>query len=224
MDFNYAYGFPSIIVKSVTTSKHVADLAPLEFGIFDRKTNYAATGSGNGKEFYLAYGSPHTKDSLTKFYSGMKNAKKSEFFLGKEIESFEKSYPKRAQNEEWVIGFGGSDDDNTLDFECGKSYQFKVKLFGQPAFNKFNKTVERIVTVETPCCNDDCSSGCDGTKLDRKTYAKVLAKNIMQDVELAEFKMKAWVVSSDFSATSDALYYYTLTATDNGDASALFAI
>ncbi len=221
---NFSFHYPVIVAKQVATDKHVADLAPLEVGIIDRKTNSVATSAGNGKEFYLAYGSPHTKDQLTKYYNGMKAPKKSEFFLGKEMVSFEVARPQRPENEEWVLGYGGAKDDNTLVFECGKDYQFKVTLYGEPAFGKFNKTVERIISYQTPCCDDSCSADCDTFKLDVKEHTRKLAEVINNDVELREFKLHAQPVFSDFSTTSANSYYYTLTVPDNGDAAAQFAV
>lgn len=221
---NSSFGYPVIVAKGVATDKHVADLLPLEFGVFDKKTNSVATAAGNGKEFYLAFGSPHTKDQLTKFYSGMRAPKKSESFLGKEVVSFQKAYPQRPKNEEWVLGYSGSSDDNSLVFECGKNYEFKVKLFGEPAFQRFNKTVERIISYQTPCCGDDCNAPCDGTKLDVKEHTRKLAEAINNDVELRELKIHAQPVFSDFSATVANAWFYELTVSDNGDADALFAV
>lgn len=221
---NGSFHYPVIIAKQVATDKHFADLAPLEFGIIDRKTNSVATGSGNGKEFYLSYGSPHTRDQLTKFYGGMKTPKKSEYFLGKGIVSFQKALPQRPENEEWILGYGGAKDDNTLVFECGKNYEFKVKLFGEAAFGRFNKTVERIISYQTPCCDDSCSAGCDTFKLDVKEHTRKLAEKISNDVELKELQLHAQPIFSDFATTSANSYYYTLTVADNGDAYAQFAV
>lgn len=221
---NGAFHYPVIVAKAVATDKHFADLTPLEFGVFDRKTNFVATGTGSGKEFYLAFGSPHTKDKLTKFYSGMKNPKSSEKFLGKDIVSFEKALPQRPENEEWVLGYSGGKDDNSLVFECGKSYEFKIKLFGEKAFTQFNKTIERVVTYVTPCCDDTCSTACDTFKLDVKEHTRKLATQIMNDVELREMKLDVQPIFSDFAATSANAYFYTLTIADNGDANALFTV
>jgi hypothetical protein len=221
---NGSFHYPVIIAKQVATDKHFADLAPLEFGIIDRKTNSVATGAGNGKEFYLSYGSPHTRDKLTKFYGGMKTPKKSENFLGKEIVSFQKALPQRPENEEWILGYGGAKDDNTLVFECGKNYEFKVKLFGEAAFGRFNKTVERIISYQTPCCDDSCSAGCDTFKLDVKEHTRKLAEKISSDVELQELQLHAQPIFSDFAATVSNSFYYSLTVVDSGDASAQFAV
>jgi hypothetical protein len=222
--YNHEYSYPVLIAKGVATSEHVADLGPLKVGIFDRKTNHVATASGNGKEFYIAYGSPHTRDELTKFYKGMKNSKKSEFFLGKDIVRFEKALPQAPENEEWTLGYGGGEDDSTLQFECNRNYEFKVKLFGEPAFTRFNKTLERIVSYKTPCCPDGCDFSCESQKLDVKEHTIKLAETIMNDVELQEMRLKVTPIFSDFEATNVNSYFYQLKVVDSGDADALFAV
>lgn len=222
--YNHEYAYPVLIAKGVATSQHVADLGPLSVGIFDRKTNHVATASGNGKEFYLAYGSPHTRDELTKFYKGMKNPKKSEFFLGKDIVRFQKATPQRPENEEWTLGYGGGEDDSTLAFECNKNYEFKVKSFGEPAFTRFNKTIERVISYKTPCCPTGCDSSCEGEKLDVKEHTIKLAETIMNDPELQEMKLKVTPIFSDYQTTNVNSYFYQLTVVDSGDADALFVV
>ena len=199
---NYAYDIPAFVAKAVKTSGHVSDLKPLEIGIFDTKTSSVATASGNGKEFFLAGGKPHTKDELSKFYKGMLDPKKSSLFKGKDIISFEKAYPSKPSNEEWVIGYNGSSDSIGLTFESNKLYQLKVRLFGQAAFKKYNREVERVIHLDTFVCED--GSFCDGDCVDktidyRKTTIAYVEK-INNDVELQEFKVKAYPVFNDYNA------------------------
>lgn len=216
------FQLPVYLVKKVATSGHVADLLPLELGIYDRKTFNVATGSGNGKEFFLAGGSPHTKDALSKFYKGMQTRKESEPFFGRDIESFQKIFPSRAKNEQWVIGFDGSSTSTSLKFVAGETYKLKLRLFGEPVYSLFNKSVEKIIPLFTGCVNDDdCSTGCVADPIGVKTQVIAWAKAINDNVELQEFKVKAVPIFSDYAATAASTYDYTLTVSDDGSAEAL---
>ncbi len=216
------FQLPVYIVKSVYTSGHVADMAPLQLGIFDAKTYNVATGSGNGKEFFLAGGSPHTKDNISKFYKGMQDRKESAPFYGKDIEKFEKIFPTRARNEQWVIGWDGSSTSNTLKFYGNTTYKLKIRLFGEPIYALFNKSLEKIIPLYTGCVDDnDCSTGCVADPLGVKTQTKAWVKAINDNVELKEFGVKAVPIFSDYSATSASTHDYTLTISDDGSAEAL---
>ena len=223
---NSAYDIPVFVVKGVKTSGHVSDLKPLEIGIFDRKTSSIATTSGNGTEFFLAGGKAHTKDKLTQFYAGMLDPKKSSYFKGKGLISFEKAYPSKPSNEEWVLGYDGSTSSIGLTYEKNKQYKLKVRLFGQAALKKYNREVERIIHMSTFVCSDGtyCDGDCVGTTVDNKKTTIEFVKKINSDVELQEFKIKAYPVFSDFAATTSTAFKYQITVSDNGDADGLFAI
>lgn len=222
---NATFRFPTYLVKGVATSGHYVDLGPLQIGVFDKQTSNVATATGNGKEFFLAGGSPHTRDNLSKFYSGMQSAKKSSEFYGKDIKSFEKVYPGRPQNEEWVLGYGGGQDDVSLGFEKGKIYQLKIRLYGEPAFSRFNKSLEKIITLPSQCnATDPCTDNCADQTAEIKAQTIRWVKLINENVELSEFKLKAYPVFSDFSATAANAYVYHLSVSDNGDVDALQAV
>lgn len=201
---NTAYDVPVFVAKGVKTSGHVSELQPLEIGIFDTKTSSIATASGNGKEFYLAGGKPHTRDSLAKFYSGMLDPKKSSPFKGKELISFEKAYPSRPSNEEWVIGYDGTAGSVGLTFEKNKQYKLKVRLFGEAALKKYNREVERVIHLSTFVCDDGtyCDGDCVDKTIDYKKTTIEYVKKINEDVELQEFKIKAYPVFDDYNATA----------------------
>lgn len=223
---NTAYDVPVFVAKGVKTSGHVSELQPLEIGIFDTKTSSIATVSGNGKEFFLAGGKAHTRDSLAKFYSGMLDPKKSSYFKGKDLISFEKAYPSKPQNEEWVIGYDGTAGSVGMTFEKNKQYKLKVRLFGEAAFKKYNREVERVIHLNTFVCDDGtyCDGDCVDKTIDYKKTTIEFVKKINEDVELQEFKIKAYPVFDDYAVTTANTYKYQITVNDNGDADALFAL
>ncbi len=216
------FKLPVYIAKGVATSGHIADIAPLQIGIYDKKTNYVATGVGNGREFVLAGGSPHTKDALSKFYHGMAHRKESTPFFGKDIESFEKAYPSRPASEQWILGYGGGKDDATLKYECGKTYKFKIRAFGESVSRTFTKSLEKVIPLTTTCCNSaDCDYDCSDSFIGAKTQTKAWVKAFNDNIEMQELKIKAYPVFSDYAATSATVHDYTLTLTDNGGVEAL---
>jgi hypothetical protein len=220
------FGLPVYIVKGVYTSGHVADLGPLQLGIFDKKTNSVATASGNGKEFYLAGGSPHTKDVLTKFFKGMKGRKESTPFLGKDLKAFDKVLPSRASNEAWVIGYDGSKGSNSLAFEADKTYKLLIRLWGEPAYRRNgHASVEKVIPLHTGCSSlDDCDTSCGPEYVGVKKQVKAWVKAINEHPDLSDFKLKARPIFSDYAATSATLHDYTLTITDDGSANALQSV
>lgn len=222
---NVAFNIPAFLVKAVKTSGHVSELKPLELGIFDRSTSSIATGSGNGNEFFLAGGKPHTKDELSKFYKGMLDPKKSSFFKGKELISFEKAYPQAPQNEEWVIGYNGDPASTGFVFEANKQYTLKLRLFGEYVYRKYNRSVERIIHFNTyECESGTCGPDCATSSIDPVASIKAWAEKVNTDVELSEFKIKATPILSNYATTTANVFSYSINVPDNGDADALFVI
>src|SRR6478609_7376563 len=217
---NQEFSLPVYIAKGVKTSGFFWDLGPLEVAIFDSVTNAVATASGNGKQFYLGGGSIHTKDELTPFYFGMKEGRKSQPFLGKDIISFEKSYPQRPRNEEWVLGYGGGADDNSLVFECNKRYQLKIRLYGEPAFRLAGKSMEKVVSLVTPCCDVQCSDDCVDNTIDPKIQVQEWVKAINDNPDLKGWKLKAQPVFEDYQPVALNSFIYSLSVVDNGDVAA----
>jgi hypothetical protein len=211
------YQLPVYIAKGVYSSGHIADIGPLQIGIFDNNTHSVATGTGNGREFYLAGGSLHTKDKLSKWFGGMLDPKKSEVFKGHDIHTFEKSTPQRPQSEQWVVGYDGSKSSVGLQFEPDKLYYLKIRLYGQPVLRYWGNDIERLVhlwtgwpAVVSDCDTPDCTAP---TFLGAKTQVRAWVKAINDNPDLKEFGIKAYPVFSDFSATAT-------TATLNGTGTA----
>ncbi len=201
---NLTWNIPVFVAKLVKTSGHVSDLKPLEIGIFDRKTSSVATASGNGIEFFIGSGSAHTKDKLSKFYGGMTDPKKSSFFKGKDLISFEKAFPQKPENEEWVVGYNGDPNSKGLTFEKNKQYILKVRLFGEGVVKKYQREVERTIHLNTFACTDGsyCAGDCPDKTVDYKKTTIEWVKKINEDVELREFKLKTYPVFDDYNATA----------------------
>ena len=73
---NYSYPYPFLPISgniidgssSKVRFRDLTDMAgSISVGIYDNDTQSVATGSGNGKKFFIGYSSEHTKDFLDKF-------------------------------------------------------------------------------------------------------------------------------------------------------------
>jgi hypothetical protein len=225
MQNSTGYNIPVFLVKGVKTSGHVSDLKPLELGIFDRSTYSVATASGNGTEFFLAGGKPHTKDEFSKFYKGMKEPKMGSFFKGKDLIAFEKVFPQVPENEEWVFGYNGDPNSKSLLFEKNKQYMVKVRLFGEYVYRKYQRSVERVIHLDTFVCGDgSCTGDCEDQQIDRIKSTKAWAEKIQNDVELSEFGLQVHTVFDNWAATTPNRFNYSINVWDNGDADALFTL
>jgi hypothetical protein len=224
MSFLNTNGFalPVYVVKGIYNQGHIADIGPLQIAIVDKQTNYVATASGNGKEFILVGGSPHTKDQIAKFYKGMKSRKEATPFFGKDVEYFEKVAPSRVQNEAWVLGFDGSSSSKSLRFEADSVYRLRVRLFGDKVFRNSQASLDKIIPLYTGCANvDDCDESCAPPYVGVKKQTRAWAKAIMENPELAEYKIKVTPLFSDYAATASSKTDYTLTIGDDGSGNAL---
>lgn len=224
MSANYEFNLPVFVANAgVATSGHTKDLVSGQVSIFDRQTWNVATPTGNGKEFFLAMGSYHTKDNLTKFFAGMQRSLKSYFFRGQDIISFEVSTPQRIQNEEWVIGYDGtvapnaygvSSAVNNFVYQCGTDYQLRITLYGEPVYRVFGKTLEHVVSYTTaPCADPSCTTGCIGPLgviANTRAYADAITNH--PELKLLGVRAKA-VISSYTAPVAQATVTVALVAT-----------
>jgi hypothetical protein len=224
--FSHEYNLPVFIgTGSVATSGDTASLKSGQIGIFDSKTYNAVSGAiASNKAMIVAGGSWHTKSKLNKFVGNLTASDKTIDFLGKDILSFEKSLPREAQSEQWVIGWDGVSTTDTLDFDCGKDYHFKVRVWGEDVYGTFLRPVDRFIRVRTECCVDgDCATDDCSDAVPQKKYAKLLAKAINEDPELMYF-VRAEIISSDYAATTATHALWTLSVVDDGSQAALAAV
>ena len=228
MAFLHQYPYPVIPLSgSVVTSGLFGDLKDLagshSVGIFDARTYGVATASGNGDKFFIGYSSDHTRDALTKFWTGMTNPLKSEDFKGSDVELFHVSYPQRLQNEKWSVGYDGTADSIGLTFSKGKRVGVRITVKGEPAYRVFQRTIEHEVFVTVPDCGDLCVEGCD-TLVDGSKYVNLLAEYITHHPELSILGVRARVRKSTYSVPTPNMTIWDLTVCDNGDNAATAAV
>ena len=192
-----------------------------QVGIFDAKTGNAVSGViAPSQGLIVAGGSWHTKSKLNKFVGNLSTSEKTIDFLGKDILEFQRSKPRKAQSEQWIIGWDGVSSDS-LSFQCAKDYNFRVKVWGEDVYGTFLRPVDRFIRVRTKCCADgNCNPTDCSDAVPSKSYAKDLAAAINNDPELKYF-LKAEVISSDYAAATVTHTLYKLSVIDNGDQAAL---
>lgn len=226
MSFSHEYNLPVFIgTGAVATTGDTSQLVAGQIGLFDHKTYQAVSGHVKAnQDLLVAAGSWHSKDKLNKFWGGLTESDKSINFLGKDILTFERSKPRRAESEQWVIGWDGISDCNTLSFECGKTYTYKVRVWGEDVYGTFLRPLDRFVSITTDCCTiDDCDDSCTGAEVGSKRWAQKLAEAINNDPELQYF-VRAEAIHSDAITNTATHRLYCLTVCDTGDMQALAAV
>lgn len=150
-----------------TTGKSSSDLNAFEFAILDKDT-YTSLSALNvqGKDIILAVGSPNQGQRK----SGLKidrlrdelNSElsfKSQPINVNAIKS--QKFTKDNQTNVYYFGYNGTDTCKTLEFECGKTYQFDVYVKGRAVRNIFGREMREVFQVTAPCCtpctDGDCS-------------------------------------------------------------------
>lgn len=224
MSFSHEYNLPVFIGTGATLATGGTDkLVAGQIGFFDAKTYQVPTGPLNQRQaLIVAGGSWHTKDKLNKFVGGLKESDKSIDFLGNDIFEFHRSLPRKGQSEQWILGWDGVNDE-TLVFERGKSYNFRLRIWGEDVYGTFLRPIDRFIQVQTDCAGtDDCVEICDDA-VNGVKYAKQIAEIINNDPEFAYF-VKAEAIHSDMVPTTATHRLWTLTVCDNGDQQALAAV
>ncbi len=228
MSFYQELPYPVLVSSgSVATSGSTENLIPGQLALVDVKTgDVLSTTDLNGvvhPEVLIAMGSYHTTDKLTKFIGGLKQSTKTQDFLGKDVMEFHVSRPLALKQDIVQLGWDGVNACDSLSFECGKSYRFKVSVSGEDVFRTYSRPLYRFIEFKTACCADgDCVDSCDDG-VACKTYARKLAELINADPELQYF-VKAEAVSSDYAATTATHNLFSLSLCDNGDILALAAV
>lgn len=228
MSFYQELPYPVLIGSgAVLTTGSTESLNSGQLALVDTKTsNVLSTTDLNGvvhPEVLIAMGSYHTTDKLSKFIGGLKQSTKTQDFLGKDVMEFHYSNPIPLSQDIVQIGWDGVNNCDSLAFECGKSYTFKVSVTGEDVFRTFSRPLYRFIQFDTKCCADgDCVDSCDDG-VACKTYARKLAQLINEDPEL-KFFVKAEAVSSDFVATTPTHEQQSLSLCDNGDVISLATV
>jgi len=227
MSFSHEYNLPYYVgTGSVLTSGTPDQLAKGQLAVIRAKTGQIVSGTiPVAQDLQIAMGSWHTVDQLGRFTGGLTQSDKTIEFKLKDIHSFERSYPRTAQSEQWAIGWDGINDCNKLAFFASTSYRFKVKVWGEDVYGTYTRPVEREIMITTGCptTSADCQTGNCFDPVDTKIQAYALKKAIEEDPELKWF-VRADVISSDYAATTPTHTLFTLTVPDLGDVQALAAV
>lgn len=218
MSFATEYNLPVFIgTGAVLQTGDTSQLTAGQIGIFDAKTYKAVSGPiGKNQAIKVAAGSWHTKDKLNRFVGGLKESDKTIDFLGGDILAFERSMPLVAQSEQWVLGWDGISDD-TIEFQEGHDYHFKVKVWGEDVYGTFLRPVDRFIHVKAGCADPS------DTVVPPKQFAKQIVDAINNDPELKYF-VKAEMIASDMTAATATHDLWQLTVNDDGSQEALAAV
>jgi hypothetical protein len=228
MSFYQELPYPVFVgTGAVLTSGGTENLKPGQLALVNAST-YQAIGAGaspvSNPSVLVAQGSWHSQDSLSKFIGGLTQSSKTQDFKAKDVLEFHRSYPVALSQDIVQIGWDGVNPYNSLSFEFGKSYFFKVSVSGEDVFRTYSRPLYRFVELRTDCpsSTDECSTTC-ADFADPTYWSKKLADLINSDVELKYF-VKAEAVNSNYSAPSATHNVYNLQVCDNGDVVALSAV
>lgn len=218
---NFSYHVPMYIVTTgVATQGHSSTIRGGQVGLVDRQTWSIATPSGNGKEFFFAQGAMGGID-----WNGAKveGTHKSPYFFAKNVTKMYKSLPARLQNEEWVIGYDGSQGSRGFTFTKGQTTRLKFIFSGDPIYRKFGGPKEYQVSYTVPqdCTDPLCVDDCAEAGLDCRDHTIKIIDLINNHVELKQFGVTAKLVTDTYLAGVPDHTKYCLTICDTGDAAAL---
>lgn len=227
MSFSHEYNLPYYVgTGSVLTSGTPDQLTKGQLAVIQAKTGAIVSGlQPTDRDLQIAVGSWHTVDMLGRFTGGLTQSDKTIEFRTKDIMSFERSYPRTAQSEQWAIGWDGVSGCQGLQFYASTTYRFKIKVWGEDVYGTYTRPVEREIDVTTGCptTTSDCQTGNCFDPVDTKTQAYALKSAIENDPELTWF-VRADVISSDYTPTTATHTLFTLTVPDLGDVQALAAV
>ncbi len=221
---NFSYHVPTYLVTGgVATSGHSSTIGAGEVGLVDRQTWSVATLSGNGKEFFFAQGATGGFDWNGK---AITDSHKSPYFYAKDVVNMYKSLPQRLVNEEWVIGYDGSQSSRGFNFTKGATTRLKFIFSGDPIYRKFGGPKEYQVsyTVPVDCVNPDCVDNCDEEALDCRPHTIKLIDMINNHIELQQFGVSAKLVTDTYVAGTPDHTKWCLSLCDTGDVKALQAV
>lgn len=221
MSFPFEYTLPIFVgTGSVLTSGHSGDLGKGQLALVHGATGSVVTSASVSRDtpIKLAQGSWHNVDKLGQFVGGLTQSDKTPEFLVKDILQFERSKPRKAVSEQWILGWDGTNACGSFAFETGKTYRFSVKVWGEDVYGMFLRPIQREITY-TVAPNAAGTNVAVGTK----EGAQEIARLINADPQLKYF-VKAEAIHSDYVATTATHHVYTLVVADTGDAAALAAV
>lgn len=231
--YYFGHSFPRVFIGTggLRTEGITADLKAGELGFFDKSTFSAIAPSAINtffnRQFIIAQGSYHTKDSLTAGnltdnFQKMKESVKTLGILPRYITRLEKVTPKRAEAESWVIGWDQITD-CCAELECDSKYTVRIDAKGDAIRRLLNRDWYKEFVIETECC-EGCET-CSGSSVPRIKYFQDLANQVNEDPIAKKF-LKASLVYDLTACPIEQLPYtkYCLDICDAGDILALASV
>lgn len=220
---NFSYHLPFYVVTNgVATQGYTSDLAGGQVGLFDRQTWAVTTASGNGKELFFSQGALGGKGW---YGEPVNESHKSPFFMVKDVSNIYKSLHHEIRNEEWIIGYDGSQSSKSLEYIKGQPTSIKLYFHGEPTYRMFNGPKEFVVTYTPPAdCVDECATECGGERQDPLPHVMKHIDLFNNHVELRKLGVRVQLVSDTYSAAAATREKYSLTVMDDGSILALAKI
>lgn len=231
MNFANEYELNWVVGKLAPAGKRTVDLNPFEFGLVDKDTNKTVTVLP--EEGYFAIGSPNNTQATDgqrinrQFNALNTNVSFKSEDLGNVTAIRVTSPDKQDLRQVYYLGYNGLDDCESLNFECGKTYQFHIAARGQEVANIFGRyQFNEVVSVQAPCCDESC--GCVDGKIDCSLVIDDLLKRFETDLFwVKRFYDVEKVMDCSPAVTPPTQVNYTtycLTLCDSGDELALAAV
>jgi len=222
-----------VVRKVASTSTHLSDLKPFEFGIFDEDTHNSLSLADVAKRrnVYFAVGNPNTRQftqgSKVERLGNQNNSDvtyRTEVFPTKQLDLVRAQTPVTDEKQNvYYLGYNGIDVCNTLKFECGQTYTFQVQVRGRAVRQIFMHEMRELIEFTTDCCDDctqtDCSVGEDCHK-----YIDALVERFNTGLWVSRFFKAEKVINcgTPLAALDETAFVkYCLTVCDNGDEIAL---
>lgn len=224
------------IVKSWDTSgKASVDLNAFEFAILDKDTYTSlAPTEVQGKDILFAVGSPNQPqrnsglkiDRLRNELNQEMSFKSQPIYVNA-IKA--QKFTKDDKTNVYYLGYNGISTDTckSLEFECGKTYEFDVYVKGRAVRNIFGREMREVIQVTAPCCSPCTDGDCSDT-IECNVVIDELVRNFNDPNRwISRFYTAEKVVSCTESVTPPTtvtLTTYCLTVCDAGDELALAAV
>lgn len=222
-----------VVGSQATAGKTSVDLNPFEFAILDADT-YTSLSPADAmtKSVLLAVGSPNAKQGtdgqkINRIFNPLNSdvSFKSET-LGRVTDLRFFTPKKQDLKQVYYLGYNGIDACESLNFECGKTYDFHINAKGRIVRSIFGREFNEIVSVDTPCCDESC--GCVNGKIDCSLVIDQLIERFKTDIFWVNrfFEVEKVMSCSPAVETPTKVNYtkYCLTVCDNGDELALAEI
>lgn len=222
-----------IVNYQATAGKKSVDLNPFEFAILDADTYQAVSPADAAtRNVLLAVGSPNAKQGtdgqkINRMYNPLNSDVSFKSDVLGRVTNLRFFTPKKQDLKQvYYLGYNGIDQCESLNFECGKTYDFHINVKGRAVRSIFGREFSEIVSVDTPCCDESC--GCVDGKIDCSLVIDSLMERFKTDLFWVNrfFEVEKVMNCSPAVVQPTQVSYtkYNLTVCDNGDELALAEI